>query len=366
MRIVSEEISIYRVTRTGSVERLGSWNHDARLLTLERDGYPLLRTGTHQMEGDLPWLFWDMCPSGFLGARLAQRWPAAALPSDPRLWNRDEVLRALTHAGGELSGSLLIGDEAKSQFESWSWPRASLHVEMRAVLSASTTTQVPSSLGGERPKFNFQAQDGLEALVKFSPAPGSVLAQRWADLLRIEAHCSETILANGILAARCTVQHVDERVALIVTRFDRRWNRGRVGTSTLYWLAMDRWGDVNIPAPEVTRRLVESGDLPAEDAVTCAKVHAFSAAIGNNDAHLGNYGLVFDDEGRARLAPIYDVLPMVFAPRNDELPDEWVKPRAAKPSPEIQKMVEHLAGLIEQDTNISREFKDLWLRYVDF
>ncbi len=127
---------------------------------------------------------------------------------------------------------------------------------------------------------------------------------------------------------------------------------------------MERWGDVQIPAPEVTKRLVESGELPAEDVETCATVHAFSAAIGNNDAHLGNYGLIFDDHGKARLAPIYDVLPMIFAPRHDEPPVQNVEPRAEKPAPKIQAMVEDLARRIEGDANISKPFKDLWLRYV--
>ncbi|PZR06595.1 MAG: hypothetical protein DI536_30010 [Archangium gephyra] len=58
--------------------------------------------------------------------------------------------------------------------------------------------------------------------------------------------------------------------------------------------------------------------------------------MGNDDAHLGNYGRIFDEAGRARLAPLYDVLPMV----------------------------EHLAQLISADESSSSKFKELWLRHV--
>lgn len=97
---------------------------------------------------------------------------------------------------------------------------------------------------------------------------------------------------------------------------------------------------------------------------TCARVHAFSAAIGNNDAHLGNYALLFDDVGRATLAPIYDVLPMVFAPRNDELPDQWITPRPTPIDPAVAPWVDGLVRAVEAEPEISQSFKDLWRRYV--
>lgn len=364
---MSTEFPIYRVTMTGSVERLGSWHHDTRTLVLEHEGYPLLRPGTHRIDGDLPWLFWDMTPSGFLGNRFSARQPQLALPSDPRTWSRDQVIRVLSEAGSELSGNLLIGEESRERFERWSFSKSDFFAELDAALRSELRAGASSSLGGERPKVVLQAaQDQPELLIKFSPPVTTTAGRRWADLLFCEAICSQTLNDHGVVTVKASTQDqpLPERVLLMSRRFDRQPQRGRVGAGALYWLAMERWGDVQLPAPEVTRRLVESGELASQDAETCATVHAFSAAIGNNDAHLGNYGLLFDDHGKARLAPIYDVLPMVFAPRHDELPDQYVKPRSERPAPKIQVMVEDLATRIQNDEQISTPFKELWLRYV--
>lgn len=360
---MSTEFPIYRVTMTGSVERLGSWHHDTRTLVLEREGYPLLGPGTHRIDGDLPWLFWDMTPSGFLGNRFSARQPQLALPSDPRTWSRDHALRVLTKAGAELTGNLLVGDDSRAQFLAWTPGQLSLKDEIAAAVGAEHSDRPSSSLGGERPKVVMEGTDGHDTLNKFSPPLTTTSGQRWSDLLFVEAHCSRALAHAQILSAPAVALR-GERTVLGVTRFDRLPHRGRIGAGTLYWLAMERWGDVQVAAPEVTRRLVESGELPAQDAETCATVHAFSAAIGNNDAHLGNYGLLFNDHGKARLAPIYDVLPMIFAPRHDELPDQYVKPRSERPAPKIQVMVEDLATRIQNDEQISTPFKELWLRYV--
>lgn len=188
--------------------------------------------------------------------------------------------------------------------------------------------------------------------------------QRWSDLLRLEALCAQTLRDMGIDAVDAAVGQTRGRTTLTVERFDRLRGRGRVGAASLYWLAMERFGDVALPAPEVLARLHVDGLVPATAVETCALVHAFSAAVGNDDAHLGNYSLLFDEAGQARLAPSYDVLPMVFAPRNDELPDEYVGARAAQEDARVSPWVDHLAQLASDDAELSEDFLRRWLRYV--
>jgi HipA-like C-terminal domain len=364
MDTVTNPISISRVRRDGQVEPLGRWHHEQRLLELDRDGFPFLGPGRHAMEGELPWIFWDMCPSGYLGRRLQARFPALRLAANPRDWTADDCVRALTHAGHDLAGNLLIGDDAVAAFLSWTFDAREVGVLLDEVLRDSLTTDSPSSLGGERPKLLGYRADGTGYLVKFSPHPVTPQGLRWADLLRMEAHCSATLAAKGITVARSNTAQTRGRTTLHVQRFDRLPRRGRVGAATLYWLAMDRYGDVALPAPEVVSRLHGEGLVDTSSVETCARVHAFSAAIGNNDAHLGNYGLVFDDAGRATLAPLYDVLPMALAPRNDELPDDYLTPRPLPEDPTITAWVDRLAQLMEGDSQISDSFKDLWRRTV--
>jgi hypothetical protein len=215
------------------------------------------------------------------------------------------------------------------------------------VLRDALTTDAPSSLGGERPKLLGYRADGAGYLMKFSPPPLTPQGVR----------C-------GIRAASSSAADTRGRTTLYVKRFDRLPHRGRVGAATLYWLAMDRYGDVALSAPEVVSRLHGEGLIDAASVEACSRVHAFSAAIGNNDAHLGNYGLLFDDAGKATLAPIYDVLPMALAPRNDELPDAYLTPRPPPSDASLTPWVDRLAQLMEADRRISDEFKDLWRRYV--
>jgi hypothetical protein len=49
-------------------------------------GFPFLGPGSHQVEGELPWVFDDMAPAGFLGARFANAFPELSLPATRNRW----------------------------------------------------------------------------------------------------------------------------------------------------------------------------------------------------------------------------------------------------------------------------------------
>lgn len=99
----------------------------------------------------------------------------------------------------------------------------------------------------------------------------------------------------------------------------------------------------------VVERLRDEGHLTSDDVRRLALVHAFSAAIGSTDAHLGNDALVVGDGGEVSLAPLYDVLPQVLAPRHDELPDARVAPRAPSSDPTVRAIVDDLAARVRAD-----------------
>lgn len=419
-------VPIHQVLEDGSLRRLGHWLHAERRLELEVNGFPLLGVGSHSVEGDLPWLFWDMCPSGFLGKRFARLEAGLALNSDPRTWSRDDALLALTEAGDDLPGNLIIGEHSLERWQTSRAREAAWEVEadrfyrgevneapgfvlrpdgsvvvgprpwdppleIDAWLSSgsSEASNSNSSLGGERPKLVTRTPHGgsllkfsppvpppttqrwnsrrpaFEALPGFSFPVGTPQGQRWADLLRVEAHCAQTLHDNSVDSAKAgAVYSLTGRVVLEVVRFDRLGNWGRRGASTLYWYAMARLGDVNVPAPRVVAALVEDGHLPASALPLVERVHAFSAAIANTDAHLGNYGLVFDENGRASLAPFYDILPMALAPSNDELPDARLRPSRPPVDSVVETWVNDLVRRVSADDEISTPFRELWLRVI--
>ncbi len=402
-------VPIHQVLENGTLRRLGHWLHAERRLELEVNGFPLLAAGTHSVDGDLPWLFWDMCPSGFLGKRFARLEAGLALNSDPRTWSRDDALRALTEAGDDLPGNLIIGERSLERWQATHAREAAWEVEARrfergeideipgrirrpdgtVVIGrrpwdppveiddwlSSESSDSNSSLGGERPKLALRTDYG-GGLFKFSPPvpppnasnnseAGTPQGQRWADLLRVEAHCSQTLRSNGVDAVDSRAGYsLNGRVVLEVVRFDRTLGLGRRGASTLYWYAMSRLGDVNLPAPRVVAALVEDGHLSASALQLVERVHAFSAAIANTDAHLGNYGLVFDESGRASLAPFYDILPMALAPANDELPDGRLRPSRSPVDSVVETWVNDLVRRVSADDEISAPFRELWLRVI--
>lgn len=125
---------------------------------------------------------------------------------------------------------------------------------------------------------------------------------------------------------------------------------------------MARYGEVQDPVLVATR-LAADGFLTSEEVTRVRRLHAFSAAIANTDRHLGNYGLLIDDVGRTSLAPAYDVLPMAFAPKHDELPDRRVAPMGPCDA-ETRDLVELLIAAVRVDVGLSDGFRDLWLRTV--
>jgi hypothetical protein len=351
-------LPIRRVRSDGTVDVLGSYEHSTRTLRLDAPGFPLLGPGAHVVEGDLPWQFYEMAPSGHLG-RLFSTWhPELELPRDPSLWSAEHVLTAIALRGEDLPGSVIVGDASLAR-RTVAPAVPDLRSSIAATLVVAGRDGSSSSVGGERPKLAIASAAG-GALAKFSPPIDTLLGRRWADLLRVERHCSDTISTSHTATSALAVL-IEDRMVLIVGRFDRLPHDGRRGAVTWFHLGATLYGEASgTSAPIVAEALARDGHINADELATFRTVHAFSASIGNNDAHLGNYGLTIDDEGKTALAPIYDVLPMAFAPRLDELPDAYVTPFAPPADARVRALVDDLVARVESDGEISREFVALW------
>lgn len=107
----AQRVPIRRVRRDGSVDVLGAWLPDEHALVLEAAGFPLLGVGTHRVEGDLPWVFDEIAPDGFLATRFASWFPELNLPAARAAWSSRQVLEAISRRGWDLIGKLLVGDE---------------------------------------------------------------------------------------------------------------------------------------------------------------------------------------------------------------------------------------------------------------
>ncbi len=370
MKLPSNEEPIYRVDPRRIIEPIGSYLPRERRLVLDREGYPLLAPGEHAIDDeDLPWVLQDTAPTGFIGQRFAQWFSALRLPQRSRDWSALDALRAVCEAVHDLSGNLVIGRGSYARYQHifgggrQPGPARSEAVALflRLANDALDESIGLSSLGGERPKFSLRLADGAALLVKFSPPTSTLLGARWRDLLHLEMHAAQTLRSAGIAAVESGVETLEDRAFLRVERFDCCVGGGRVGCVTWASLSAARYGIINAAKTHDVAALLHADGFLTDDELRRFNIaHAFSAAIGNDDTHLGNYALLIDERGRSALAPVYDVVPMQWAPRNDELPDARVRPAARSDLAEVRSLVQRLVAAVEADRAVSRPFVDAW------
>ena len=334
---VGRQVPIHSVQPDGSVQFFGT------LYPLAGEGFWMEEAdrehGQSARHDSLPWFLYDMRPQGFLGRGFLQNHPALQLPSSLTHWSDDHILKALVHAGEDMPGNLLVGTPAFDRFHSLpaplrtGAPRITDPAPEYPLLAERALAQgsVGSSAGGEQPKFS-AVREGHAVLVKFSPADDSAASQRWRDLLVCEGLALQTLSDAGLSAAHTTLELAAGRVFLESRRFDRNAHGGRLGMVSLevydrqYIGAGTSWVDT-------AQRSDRAGPerLSPEDVQTIALLDAFGSLIANTDRHHGNLSLLLRDH-RWRLAPAYDMLPMLYAPVGGEVVPRDFSDRLPRPT----------------------------------
>lgn len=315
---------------------------------------------------DLPWYLECLRPSGFLGRGFAH--PVAArvgLPANVSDWRADDVVIASFVFGIDAPGDLVLGPFADAAVKASHDPRPVPRREYPACANAPFDGDtIGSSVAGEQPKFAVYAEaDGAprHVVVKFT-TPRNVADARWRDLLVAEHLALETLAAAGLAAATSRIVDVDGHRFLEVDRFDRVGARGR--RSAIALTALDaQFAGVAEGWHRAARALLKCGAIDAASARDVDRAEAFGAAIANSDRHFGNLTFGYDDDGPARLRPIYDMLPMAFAP-GAEGPRPYAQPRiafAADLDPAAVAWAKPLARAywrrVASDPRVSAEFR---------
>lgn len=271
---------------------------------------------------DLPWFLDDYRPQGFLGRAFARE-HAAALGQDlnPMGWGAGAVVEAMLRFGDDFQGAFVLGKESlRVALESR--PALVTHERREAEYPrlaerALNGDLIGLSAGGEQPKFVIE-QDGpagrRHLIVKFSPPLSESVGRRWGDLLYAEHVAGRVLGENGHTAARSEIVDAGGRRFLEVERFDRTRGGGRVPVVSLRPLAAALLGTFGKPWPESAGALRETNWLSETQAGELASLWAFGRLIANTDMHDGNVSLVLAPERPARLAPVYDMLPMAYRP----------------------------------------------------
>lgn len=345
-------LPVYRVDDTGRLRETDVLHlthpDGCRLDTLQGSAWPLDADMQDGWFDGLPYFFQDMRPSGFLGRSFA-RHHAALLQADedPTRWTDGDVLRALSLLGSDTPGDFIIGEPAARRWLDLSQQAtpgiADKTVDADYALLADQALShgwAGSLAAGEFPKFTALRRRGRQVqpvLVKFSGSDNSPGTTRWSDLLVCEHLAATTLARNlGIRASGSRILQPGKRTFLEVDRFDRHGPLGRSGVVS--WMAVNAafFGLAGKGWAEAGQLLRKGGLIAQPDADALARLWHFGQLIANTDMHDAN--LAFEPEtvdGRPglKLAPVYDMLPMLYAPwRGVELPERSYTPRLPLPA----------------------------------
>nr|WP_318383086.1 type II toxin-antitoxin system HipA family toxin YjjJ [uncultured Enterobacter sp.] len=311
---------LWQVDEQGKAWKFGDlypcWPQGSCLVALEN--------GEWQWFSGLPWYLSDLRPQGFLGRAWGRRLAASLnLPDDIRYWQEEDILFALTLFSGENQGGWLIGEAAWQRWLQAAAPELitmadKLERYARLAQDALAGDVVGSSAGGEQPKFTCFADVGHEqahVLVKFTAPQSHAIAVRWADLLTCESLALQTLEGAGVAVSQTRLlKHDSGQVFLEAQRFDCCGVSGRRAIVSLeavqgeFVASRGHW-------PQVVNQLAAQKQTTAHTARRVAKIWAFGRLIANSDMHAGNLSFFLSDAPLA-LTPVYDMLPMAFAPNS--------------------------------------------------
>lgn len=291
------------------------------------------RPALHGLSEGLPWFLRSMWP----GQAVAQA-PNALADQHQTVPEADAQLAWLVRHGWDCTGDLIVGAAA---LEAWrnartqrvvvgAGERASQYPRLAAAALEDPARHLP------RRAFTVLADHGghvVPALVKFSPPLSTPAGRRWGDLLVAEHLAHVHLNARGACAVHSRVYRFAGRLFLEIDRFDRVGADGRRGAVALSALDLP-------PAPApcgwsiAAGHLVDAGVLPRNDARQIRLVDAFGSLIANPRRGPDDLTLFSRHDGSFALAPAHDMLPLLLAPQDDELPRVDFQP--PPPDPVVQ------------------------------
>jgi len=212
--------------------------------------------------------------------------PTSKPPAALRPFNRTHQLEALTKAAEELEETGNLPHEVLEQLEPG------------------------TRMGGARPKVTIE--DGNRIWLTKLPEKNDKM-----NMQRIEYATLELARHAGLDVCGTRLEKVGSRDALMLERFDRKWNLdakayarfGLVSGLTVLdaedgYLGRERWSYLLL-ADELRRW----SSQPDKDRLELFRRMVFNAMVTNNDDHPRNHALLQVD-GNWRLSPAYDIVPV--------------------------------------------------------
>ncbi len=272
--------------------------------------------------GRLPWFLTPLRPQGFLGRQYARA--RSDFPPDPDAWSLEQTLYIIAQYARNAPGAFCLGqmDDARWVDEVSTIVADRLVQYEDTAAQAGQTLPAGSSAGGEQPKFlseyaNYEnTDDRVSCIVKFTPPRGTPFGERWRALLTLEQLALQTLSTHHIAAASTNLLHSPQRTYLESIRFDRISIKGKQHVVAIAALHDEFVKGSWTNWVSTSEALAKQGLITAQELSQIASIFAFGHYIGNTDMHSGNLSFFVDDviTPKIRLAPVYDMLPMMWRP----------------------------------------------------
>lgn len=325
---LGDQIEIYQISPKGEAKTFG------RLYAVHPNGFYFKSALENGFYEDLPYFLNDLRPSGFLGRNIPRLHPELGLPEDITAWSGNTVLGYIGQHGSDLIGNLIVGDPAfklytrrfkKLSHDVTQKNRATEYEKM--ALDVLSLGDPGSSAGGEQAKFlTTVGPSTRQTIVKFSAPVKESIGRRRGDLLVCEHIAHKVLHKAGKKAANSEIIEGKTRLFLEVERFDRIPLRGRLAVISLSSLSYE-FCDGEQKWPTATQSLLNQKRIPRSIHNDVRFLHLFGKLTANSDMHLGNLSFFLDGLSIKEIAPVYDMLPMLYAPVNEQLvPREFVPP----------------------------------------
>ncbi len=230
--------------------------------------------------------------------------------------------------GLDARGAVLVGESAVSLWASTGavagFEESEVSGRYEQLAREQTGNLMPgrSSADGEQAKFvvRLRRDDSVvECIVKFSPPRGTPYGERWHELLWTEQLAAQVLSDAGFDVPHSRIVETPTRTFLESERLDRVGRSGRrhmlplaVAHQAFVPGGLQHWSGT--VGSLIRQKRLDSNAQETVDVIRC-----FGHLIGNTDMHGGNLSFFVDTPealwlGAFRLAPIYDMLPMRYAP----------------------------------------------------
>jgi hypothetical protein len=335
LRGVIGPLPLFRVDEAGQGFEVGALDliePAGSALDLVGMGWPADESHRDGWWEGLPYPLHDLRPQGFLGRAFARTHAADLdIPADPNAWSDDQVAYVLSRYVADGPGNLILGEAAYARWmKTIATPTDTLPDSklgghyVKLAEQVTSLGVVGSSAAGEFPKFtaarDLPGSATPHVIVKFSGSGDSGAVRRWADLLICE-HLALTCLGEmtGLPVAASRILTSQGRTFLEVERFDRHGAFGRSETLTLASLDAALQGSTSHNWPPMVERIATELKLAAPGLQqTVNLTWWYGRLIANTDMHAGNLSFQFTampgERPQLRAAPVYDMLPMLYAP----------------------------------------------------